>query len=165
MFFCPTSSGLGSYARDSLAPWYKLIPPRQMTICIAALAEDGACAVLVADQLTTLDFCVGVESPDIPKIHTVGSDAMILTAGNFRESHEIVRIARQSWLTNGTGTFSEMVRQTYADYRLMKAEQAHLQPIGITLEHFTQHQDNLQPELVGRLAEKLASFDLGVHLI
>ncbi|MGA8809747.1 MAG: hypothetical protein WB973_17895 [Thermoanaerobaculia bacterium] len=136
-----------------------------MTICIAALAEDGARVVLVADQLTTLDFCFGVESPDIPKIHMVDRDAAILTAGNFRESHEIVRIARQTWLTNKAGEFSEVVRQTYRDFRLMKAEQAHLQPIGLTLESFTKHQSDLQPELVGRLSEKMASFDLGVHLI
>ena len=136
-----------------------------MTICIAALAEDGARAVLVSDQLSTLQFSVGVESPDIPKIHLVGKDAAILTAGKLRESHEIVRFARQAWLANSSGEFSEVVRKTYSDFRNMKAEQAYLEPLGMTLERFERNQKELQPEFVGRLSERLAAFDLHVHLI
>jgi hypothetical protein len=137
-----------------------------MTVCIAALADGGKRAILVADQLITHGFMGwAVESEDTPKIHAINSNSVIMTAGDASTSHEIVKIARTLTVQNPTLGFIEIARSSYSLFRTQKLEQLFINSRGLTLKDFYDRHTTLQGEIVREIDEKFATWDLGVQLI
>jgi hypothetical protein len=137
-----------------------------MTVCIAALADDGRSAVLAADQMTTHGFLSwAVEDEHVPKIHQITDTAAILTSGDATLSHEIVKKVRAEWPQDPELAFIEAVRLAYATFRATKIEHLLLNARNLTFQTYYQQHATLQPETVRELDSRIAAFDLGVQLI
>jgi hypothetical protein len=137
-----------------------------MTVCIAALADNGRSAVLVADQMTTHGIWGwAVESENVPKIHQITDTRAIMTAGDATISHEIVKMARDLLSKNPGGSFIESVRHAYSIFRANRLEHLFLNPRGMVLKDFYDRHSSLLPDLVRDIDQKLLTWDVGATLI
>jgi len=100
-----------------------------MTVCIAALADGGARAVLVSDKLVAMSFMGWSAEKDHPaKIHYVSDTAAILAAGDLNAAQEVAASASRLY---GGGEYGhlelgEIVRYAYERVRLSRVEHAYL---------------------------------------
>ena len=142
-----------------------------MTVCIAALAEDGRACALCSDQMITAHFPIGYEfeSPEVAKIPQVCGDTCVLLAGDILFAHEVIRHAQEMLedlgATVASGVVAERIRRSYAEIRLERIVQTHLSPRGLTLENYYSMHQQLHSGVVQRIDGTMEMFDPGVEMI
>lgn len=147
----------------------QFVPPwrRQMTVCIAALADNGKTLVLVADKMVGWDV---IESELAEKIRPLHKDWRLMFAGNdIGPTFDIIARARQQ-LPRDRGASTEQVIQavksSYDDERLSRAETLYLRPIGLTVKRFLEHGKRFLTEAEHqKIFDKLNSYRLEVHFL
>ena len=126
-----------------------------MTICIAALYENGKGCVLASDQMTTAHFPIGYEfeNEEVKKIIKVRDTiaAYLLTAGDVLFAHEVLEAVRRDVDARGitaTPVIAELFRQHYQNVRKQHIIRNELEPRGLTLDSYYQSQQRLSPPIV-----------------
>jgi hypothetical protein len=95
-----------------------------MTVCIAALYDNGKGCVLASDQMTTAHFPIGYEfeSTDIAKIIGISESAYMLVAGDVLFADEVITEARERLGSEGdTLTMSRIVECVRSEYQEVEA--------------------------------------------
>lgn len=126
-----------------------------MTICIAALYENGKGCVLASDQMTTAHFPIGYEfeNEEVKKIIKVRETtvAYLLIAGDVLFANEVLEAVRKDVDAKGTMAtpiIAELFRQHYQNVRKQHIFRTELEPRGLTLDSYYQSQQRLFPPIV-----------------
>lgn len=126
-----------------------------MTVCIAALYENGKGCVLASDQMTTAHFPIGYEfeNEEVKKIIKVRDAAVayLLFAGDVFFANEVLENVRKEVDTGGvtaTPIIAETFRQQYQNVRKLHIIRTELEPRGLTLDSFYQTQQRLVQQIV-----------------
>ncbi len=143
-----------------------------MTICIAALYENGKGCIFASDQMTTAHFPIGYEfeNEEVKKIIRVREAAVayLLTAGDVLFAHEVLEAVRKNVDEKGitaTPAIAELFRQQYQLVRKQHIIRAELEPRGLTLESYYQNQQRLFAPIVQFIDNALKNWDPRTELI
>lgn len=143
-----------------------------MTICIAALYDNGKGCVLASDQMITAHFPLGYEfeSDEVAKMIRVGETipVYVLTAGDVLFANEVIEKARKEaeaqGITAATG-IAELVRKAYQTVRTTTVVHNELQPRGLDMNTYYNSHQRLLPQIVQMIDNALAHYDPRVDLI
>ena len=143
-----------------------------MTICIAALYENGKGCVLASDQMTTAHFPIGYEfeNEEVKKIIKVreATVAYLLTAGDVLFANEILEAVRTEVDEKGvtaTPIIAELLRKHYQNVRKQHIIRNELEPRGLTIDSYYQSQQRLVQPIVMMIDKALRSFNPRTELI
>jgi hypothetical protein len=110
-----------------------------MTICIAALSEDGKSCVVAADREVTAAFInLEFEHHD-RKIDLLGEQCVVLAAGDALLAAEVIENTRHQIQLNKVATLrqiAESLRDTYIKIHLTRVENVVLKPRGWSFQEF-----------------------------
>jgi 20S proteasome alpha/beta subunit len=126
-----------------------------MTVCIAALYNNGNGCVLASDQMITAHFPIGYEfeSPDVEKIVKINDSVCvyILVSGDVLFANEVIEHARKQ-ITAGkikdTAIVAEEIRKSYQQIRRNRIIRNELEPRGLDINMYYQSQQRLLAALV-----------------
>ena len=132
-----------------------------MTVCIAALYENGKGAVLASDRMITANIppmAYEFESSEASKIHQLSADSYVLLAGGILHGDSIIRhsqvvISREGY--KSVEDLSNTITDTYKETRLNYIEQRYLNPRGLTLDRYYDRQTSLNPGIVESIDQAL----------
>jgi hypothetical protein len=139
-----------------------------MTVCIAALCNDGddAIAVVAADRMVTLGGFIEFEHA-VSKMAPASQFALAMVAGDALIGTRIAKVVEGA--SAGTNPAVVDVAQSLAEEYLAAREQQLdeqlLLPRGMTLETFYQSHAALNPQITAMLDNQMAQFNLGVELL
>ena len=144
-----------------------------MTVCIAALYDDGAGVVLISDKMVTAHIPIGYEfeHSDTNKIIELNGAQSVysLIAGDVVRGNEVLNIAKcnlaQKEGVVAAAGVAEIVRLAYQQVRLQCIIHRELEPRGLDLNGFYARQQQLSPQIVQIIDQALSSSDLGVQLL
>lgn len=142
-----------------------------MTVCIAALCDDGQGVVLASDQMVTVPFPINYEfeHEGSTKILPLVGETKVLLSGDVFRGHEMVGMARSALSKHRgpvtTAEATEVVRSCYQDLRRTCITQAQLEPRGLDIPSFYSNHHQLVPDLVGAIDQALANANLGIELV
>lgn len=143
-----------------------------MTICIAALYEDGKGCVLASDEMTTAHFPIGYEfeNEEVRKIVKVRDTAVayLLTAGDVLFANEVLEAVRKDVDAKGvtaTAVIADLFREHYQKVRRKHIIRNELEPRGLSLESYYQGQQRLVKEVVMMIDNALKSSNPRTELI
>ena len=144
-----------------------------MTVCIAALYDDGAGVVLASDQMVTAHIPIGYEFEHGDKtkiIELVGNGSVYaLIAGDVLRGNEVINVARTQLIQReGEATASEVaaiVRSAYQQVRLTNVIHVELEPRGLDLGAYYNSHQKMSPQLVQMIDHALSSTNLGVEML
>lgn len=141
-----------------------------MTVCIAALYENGKGAVLASDHMITANIPIGYEfeNDETSKIYALNDDTYVLSAGNVLFGDQIIQSSRKTIAVENLEYVREMadiVKTKYQTFRLSHIEDNYLTPRGLTLESYYGRQATLNPVIVQMIDEAMVKVDIGVELI
>jgi hypothetical protein len=111
-----------------------------MTVCIAALCDKAQACVVAADREITVGFPIniGFEHHE-RKIEALGKTCVVLSSGNALVAEEVISRTKRGVAgvaQDDVQRASAVLRDTYLDVHLERAEQVILRPRGITLKEF-----------------------------
>lgn len=150
-----------------------------MTVCVAALAEDGKAIILVADKALTYGDNVyrpamQGESGGIRKILPIGvSKWQALLAGNPTMAEDVVRTAIEKSaskpdICKTVGSMMNCLREAYQEVRQRAVIDGVLKPRLLTLESFINRSRDVVPLQDGYfldVAKRVVEFALGSSLL
>ena len=144
-----------------------------MTICIAALYDDGAGVVLVSDRMVTAHIPIGYEfeNSDTTKIVELDDAQSVyaLIAGDVVRGNEVLNAAKLH-LAQRDGIFTateaaDIVRSCYQQKRIECIVHKELEPRGLDINTYYGRQQQMSPQIVQMIDQALHSNDLGVNLL
>ena len=143
-----------------------------MTICIAALYENGKGCVLASDQMVTAHFPIGYEfeSDEVDKIVNVCSAAPIhtLIAGDVFFANNILEMAKKEAEVKGISTtpgIAELVRKSYQTVRRNVIIHTQLESRGLDINTYYNSHQRLLPQIVQIIDNMFATYSAKVDLI
>ena len=143
-----------------------------MTICIAALAEDGRSVVVAVDQMITANIPISYqfETLNVKKIYDLpGKNAVVLTAGNAIYAFEIMEILMRKVQSENSiesiEQIAEEARKIYQDIRRKHVIERFIQPRGLSLSSYLTNQKTLHEGVVNEIEKALQNFNIDVELI
>ena len=144
-----------------------------MTVCIAALCDDGRGVVLASDRMVTAHIPIGYEFEHEPATKIVklleSPLVQVLLSGDVLRGHEVVGQAR-TLLTQQRGPVpvaeaAEFVRSCYQEIRRVCIIRTELEPRGLDLIQFYNNHQQLIPVVVQAIDHALSSSDLNVEML
>lgn len=140
-----------------------------MTICLAALASDGARQVVVvaADRMVTLGGFMEFEH-QIPKMVALSDASTVLIAGDTLAGTSLANQVAAELRAGGGRPSSEVARNladAYKNMRAQKVEETVLGPRGLSADNFYERHATLNPQITMMLDQQMAQFNLGVELL
>ncbi len=142
-----------------------------MTVCIAALYENGKGAVLASDHMITANIppmAFEFESDAASKIHQLTENSYVLLAGGILHGDSILRHAQVDISKGPQALVEDIVgklTEVYTKVRRSSIEQRFLVPRGLTLDLYYERQASLNPGIVQSIDQALLYDDLGVEFI
>ena len=143
-----------------------------MTICIAALYENGKGCVLASDQMTTARFPIGYEfeNEEIKKIIKVRETTVsyLLSAGDVLFANEVLEAVRKDVDEKGitaTPVIAELFRRHYQTVRKQHIIRHELEPRGLTLDLYYQAHQKLVQAVVMMIDNALKTGNPRTELI
>jgi len=141
-----------------------------MTVCIAALCDNGQGCVLTSDQMTTAHFPLGYEfeSDEIEKIVNIVEGAHVLISGDVLFANEVIEAARQQFrdrAAQGIGDVAEAVRASYQGIRKQRIVRNELEPRGLDLNSYYQAQQRLLMPIVQMIDRAFKEYNPRVEFI
>jgi hypothetical protein len=113
-----------------------------MTVCIAALAEEGKSCIVAADrQVTVAGFSLQFEHPD-KKIERLFSSCLVMSSGDALLAAQLVERTRHAISLAGNPTVqsaAELLRDIYMTIHLERCENVILRPRGWTFKEFKEY--------------------------
>lgn len=143
-----------------------------MTVCIAALYEDGKGAVLCSDQMGTIGFPLNYEyeNEDVAKIVELSSKpkTFALVSGNVTFADEIISNAKDILNKKSGSSVIDIVnifREQYQNIRRSHVIRNELEPRGLDLAtYYKMHQTLLAP-IAKTIDDALAKWNLKTEFI
>lgn len=143
-----------------------------MTVCIAALYDNGEGCVLVSDKMLTLHspMAYEYENEEFEKIQKIVGEPSVycLSAGAAVVASEIIDTTK-SKIGNqkrpSVKSVAEMVCDTYVEYRKSRIVKNELQTRGLDLNSYYTNQKVLLPGIVQAIDKTFRTFNLGVEFI
>lgn len=143
-----------------------------MTVCIAALYEDGKGAVLCSDQMATIGFPLNYEyeNEDVAKIVELSSQprTFALVSGNVIFADEIISGVKRI-LSNKKGSsvtdIVDIFREQYQTVRRLHVIRNELEPRGLDLQAYREMQQKLLAPIVKTIDDALAKWNLKTEFI
>jgi len=141
-----------------------------MTICIAALYDNGKGFVLTSDLMTTAHFPIGYEfeREDVDKIIKMTESVYVLTAGDVLFANAVIEKARQVVIEKGINVvdgIAELIRANYQDKRRERVVRGELEPRGLNIATYYQSHQSLHPTIVQMIDRAFVSYNPQVDLI
>ena len=144
-----------------------------MTVCIAALYENGQGAVLVSDQMITAHIPIGYqyENSETTKIIAVDDAESVysLVAGDVLRGNEIIERAKAELIQQeappSASGVAELVRVAYQRVRITGIVHRELEPRGLNLETFYGSHQQLAPQIVQMIDQAMSQTDMGVQIL
>lgn len=140
-----------------------------MTVCIAALADDGKGLVLAADRMVTAGFPMAYEHEreDVEKMAMIATNAAVLISGNIQWASEIIAKAKRELGGNPATVeqIAEVVRKEYQGQRQMVIRQTVLEPRGLSLMDFYNMHQRLNAGVLAEIEGNLSQLNLNVEFI
>lgn len=141
-----------------------------MTVCIGALANKKAEAILVADKMISLNFPMAYEyeTDDVFKIYELTSHCAVLTAGVAVFAYEIIENSKPIIAAKKPTTIkaiAEILREQYQNLRRELIVQQVLEPRKMTLEDYYKNQNNLHIGVIQQIEKRFSEDNIGVELI
>lgn len=143
-----------------------------MTVCIAALYDNGEGFILASDQMLTIHYPMAYEyeNEEFEKISRISGTLPIycLSAGYAIFAQEIVdstrsQIERES--ISLVDRAANVVRDNYMQYRMQRLVRNELETRGLNLTTFYKNHKGLLPEIVQLIDRTMRTFNLGVEFI
>lgn len=158
-----------------LRPKSNLLPRRYMTVCVAAICDNGKTIILVADRMIGVGY---IESePEINKLRELCKDWWVLFAGDdispvfdvidfskeaIREKKKKAKLSDD--VSPPVNMVMEAVTESYEKKRLGQAESLYLKPIGWDIETFNVGGHSNLPDF-GEIKAKIADYYLPIELL
>jgi len=141
-----------------------------MTVCIAAIAEEGKKLILAADNMMTHIVGNNVqyqrEDPDYKKIIKLNNNVYALAAGVLHViSPVIAAVIPDVKSTSTPQEVAEILRAKLQDFYIKKAEEEILKPLLINLQIFREQQRGLSDTLLSQVLTKLGNFNLDINIV
>ena len=143
-----------------------------MTVCIAALYDDGKGAVLVSDQMVTAHIPIGYEyeQEGTPKIVPLddAETTHALVSGDVLRGNEVIELARRNMAQQGASSASEVaefVRAAYQQVRLTAVIHTELEPRGLNLGDFYARHQQLAPQIVQMVDQAMSQTNVQVDIL
>lgn len=143
-----------------------------MTICIAALCDDGKGCILTSDQMTTAHFPIGYEfeNEEVKKIIRISEavNAYVLTAGDVFFAHEVLEAVRKNVTDKGitqAAIIADLFRQCYQNIRRQHIVRAELEPRGLNLDTYYQNHQKFMPQIIQMIDNALKTWNPKTELI
>jgi len=137
-----------------------------MTICLAALCCEGQQVVVAADRMITAGDTEFEQ--DVRKVHQVTSGSVVLSAGSALRQVQLIRGVRSELHTKRSPSTTDVVNQLKNEFvaaRRRRAEELHLQPLGLNFDAYLKLQDRLSENLVLKLTRNIEAEKLGLSLL
>jgi hypothetical protein len=143
-----------------------------MTVCIAALYENGKGAVLCSDQMATIGFPLNYEyeNKDVAKIVELSSQpkTFALVSGNVVVADEIICSVKDILSKKSGNSVIDIVnifREQYQIMRRVHVIRNELEPRGLDLASYYKMHQTLLPQIVKTLDDALAKWSLKTEFI
>lgn len=143
-----------------------------MTVCIAALYDNGKGCVLVSDTMVTAHFPMGYEfeNEEVGKIVRVNDSISVyaLIAGDVLFANEVIEAVRKEVNSQGvtaTPVIAELFRKSYQDMRRQHIIRTELEPRGLDISTYYQSHKNIFPQIVQFIDNAFTKFNPGVGFI
>jgi hypothetical protein len=143
-----------------------------MTICIAALYDNGKGCVLASDQMTTAHIPMGYEfeNDEVKKIVRVREtiDTYALISGDVLFANEVLEATRRNIDAQGITAIPaivELFRSHYQTVRKQHVVRNELEARGLTLELYYQGQQRILPQIVQQIDNAFRNWNPRVELI
>jgi hypothetical protein len=143
-----------------------------MTVCIAALYDNGKGCVVASDQMTTAHFPIGYEfeNDEVEKIVQINGAVPVfaLISGDVLFANEVIQAVKkdvEAQAINSTPVIAELFRKAYQNIRRQKIIRNELEPRGLDLGSYYQNQKNLLPQIVQMLDNALRQYNPRVEFI
>lgn len=129
-----------------------------MTICIAALADDGKSIVLASDREVTYGFPINTElDSGVRKIQKVTEKIFVLIAGNSLIGAELAEeIKLEKSGATSIREVAEALRAKYIKSRLQVMERLYIEPRGLTYEKYLEKQKDMNQQVVSLIDNGLS---------
>lgn len=143
---------------------------RDMTVCVAALAENGKKLVVASDNMVTLGIGTTIqyqkEDRDHKKIVRLNDHVFALTAGTLHIISPIIKLAKESIDRNTKSeSAAEIIRESVQKFCLNKIEEEILKKVGFDWDYYKNKQNQLNPDIVKDLYNKISNFSVNVSII
>lgn len=135
-----------------------------MTVCIAAICDQGRSIVLVADKLVSFGYVQGESATKITAIHPLWY--MMMAGDDIAPLFELADLCRAELTVNQRISLESVMDVTQRNYeliRMRRAEALFLRPIGWTIKRFTE-EGGVLPDF-REIQSKLEIFDLSVEIL
>ncbi len=143
-----------------------------MTVCIAALYDNGKGCVLESDKMLTLHspMAYEYENEEFEKIRKIINEPSVycLSAGAAVFAGEIMDITKSqigNQKLSSVKSVAEMVCNTYIEYRKSRIVKNELQTRGLDLSSYYTNQKVLLPGIVQAIDKVFRTLNLGVEFI
>jgi len=139
-----------------------------MTVCIAALSDNGMGCVLVTDQIVTAHLELGYEfeSEEVGQIVQVADSIYALVSGDILLANEIIEAAKlQIKSPRDVKQVAETIRKSYQEVRKQQIIRNELEPRGIDLNSYYQLQQRLLPSIVQTIDQVFKQHNLGTEFL
>ena len=142
-----------------------------MTVCIAALYDNGNGAVLASDHMITANIppmAYEFESSEASKIHQLSPNSYVLLAGGILHGDSIIRHSQVVISQEGYQSVEDLantITNTYKETRMKHIVQRYLNPRGLTLDQYYDRQTSLNPGIVQSIDQALLNDNLGVDFL
>lgn len=143
-----------------------------MTICIAALCENGKGCILASDKMVTVRFPMGYEyeHEEVEKIVELEQSGPIyaLISGNVLFADEVIEDAKRKVIaakTIGTANIAETMRVSYQSIRRQVIVHNELESRGLDLPTYLQNQQKLLPQLALMINQVFRTYDPMVQFV
>jgi hypothetical protein len=111
-----------------------------VTICIAALAEKGQACIVAADREITVSMPLNIAFEHHErKIEAISKSCAVMSSGNALIAEEVITRTRRAITGAGDEDMhraATILRDTYMQVHIERAEQLILRPRGLTLQEF-----------------------------
>jgi len=137
-----------------------------MTVCLAALCENGRTVVVAADRMVTFGGIIEFEHT-VPKMTPTTSLAMVMVAGDTLLGTELAQTvaAQVRGTTPSINTIAVALGQEFQAIRRREMEVEILVPRALDLNSYYGAHASLNGQIVVGLDHNLTQFSLGVELL
>lgn len=143
-----------------------------MTVCIAALYENGKGCILASDQMTTAHFPIGYEfeNDEVEKIVKVSDSISVyaLISGDVLFANGVIGEARKEITTQGitvTAGIAEIFRKSYQAVRIQRIIRNELEPRGLDMPTYYQNHKNILPQIIQLVDNAFKTYNPRVEFI
>ncbi len=142
-----------------------------MTICIAALADQGKSAILACDKMLTMPgLSYQIEKEYYNKKYCLNGD-YVMFSGDAIAAYEVIENAKKIIADNEKKNISplsdikETLRQAYQSYRRKLVIQRFLETRGLTLDLYYSGKINIPPQVVMEIENAFQNININLEMI